>query len=65
MSDNRFDVTKEEAFTLGRIEGQKEAFKEMVEVSENDAKFIRAYIKARIKTLERDISNIGKFNKGI
>lgn len=63
--NNQFDVTIEEAFEMGRIEGLKEAFNEMSELSATDFVFFKTYIKARLKSLHNNILSFAKFRRGI
>ena len=47
------EVSVEEALELGRIEGIKEILRELDEILQtNDPVFIKAYVKARLKSLQ-------------
>ena len=47
------EVSTADALELGRLEGIKEILRELEEICEtNDSSFIRAYVKARKRSLE-------------
>lgn len=58
-----FNVTVEEAFAVGRLEGMKEAFREMVEAGVCDPLFL-SYVKGRVKSLEENIKYFNAIKKG-
>ena len=65
MRKTDFEITKAEAFEIGRLEGLKEAFKEMLDLSATDMVFYKVYLKARLKSLNDNILNVEKFKKSL
>lgn len=53
MKRSKLKPTLEEAFAVGKLEGQKEAFKEMEEMVSGvfTLAAVKTYLKARLKTL--------------
>ncbi len=47
-----FDFTKEEAFELGKIEGQKHILKELLDLKSDDIIYMNAYIKTRLSSID-------------
>lgn len=60
-----FAVTLEESFSLGRLEGLKEAYREILELSATEMPFFKVYLKARLKSIEENILHIEKFRSGL
>lgn len=60
MAKLKLKPTLEESFTIGHLEGQKEAFTEIQEIVSGDFSIItlKSYLKARVKTLQ---STLPKF----
>lgn len=58
MSNLKVSIT--DAFEIGRIEGMRQAFKEMKELAIVDERF-NAYISARLKSFEDNIKLINKY----
>lgn len=44
-------ISTQDALELGRREGLKEAYREMKDVLDADPDFIKAFVRARLKTL--------------
>lgn len=51
QKNNLLNVGLTEAFEIGRLEGQKEALKEIADLADADPQFIKKYCQARLKTL--------------
>ena len=45
------NVSVSDAFEIGKLEGSKEALKEVIELADADPKFIKKYCEARLKSL--------------
>jgi len=61
--DHILGVTLEESFEMGRIEGQKAAFKEILELDVNDISYLKMYLKARISSLKDNVIFMSNFLK--
>ena len=59
-SKSEFDVTITDAFEIGKIEGMREAFKELSELAIVDPQF-NTYIKARLKSFEEKVELVNKY----
>lgn len=46
-----FNITLEEAFEFGRMEGSKETLKEVIELADSEPAFIKKYCQARLTSL--------------
>ncbi len=52
---NKFKVTVTESFEYGRIEGMKEAFKELLDLNPKDFQFFKGYLSVRLSQIENNI----------
>lgn len=59
----KFQITVEEAFKLGVVEGQLKAFKELKQFEGTNVQFIQTYLQARIAGLETALEIIRSYNQ--
>lgn len=63
MKKSKLKVTTEEAFALGKLEGAKESFKEILDMVNQGPTAMRVYATARLKSLNSELSNPFKRSK--
>lgn len=64
QKNNLLTISITESFEIGKLEGQKETLKEVMELADADPEFIKKYCQARLKTLN-DVPKLLKGLKGL